>query len=203
MNAKYYSDKGLEYLENGDFNESIGYFKKAIEIDPKDPKCGIDYFNIGCAYFYMGYISEALKQWSIAKKHGDETANQYLRIYDIITSNRIVECYIRFIQLMKQFNHHPCEFCKRSDGLFYANSSQTLGFDKNHKSDGAISILGVCLYCGIQWDLLFHSVGSGIYTANPGVCNKDKFYLWGDKYLPIHFNDKYKRQWFEDDSDTD
>ena len=64
--ALYYSNKGTDYLIEGDFENSFRYLVKALELSPRDPAI---WSNLGVMYRMKGMYNYAEKAYFIALKH--------------------------------------------------------------------------------------------------------------------------------------
>lgn len=54
--AHYYFDKGTLYFQRNKFDKALVYFRKAVELEPKN---SLNYYNLGCLLSRMGQLNEA------------------------------------------------------------------------------------------------------------------------------------------------
>ena len=94
--ASSYNNIGSVYYKQGDHNEALQYFYKALEIDEKalgkeHPNTATDYNQIGVACYYQGDYQKALEYFekaysirmkALGPKHPD-TKKTLVEIYNV------------------------------------------------------------------------------------------------------------------------
>jgi len=61
--ADSYTNRGIAYVEKGQYDQAISEFNKALEINPKDTEA---YYNRGLAYYDKGQYDKAISDYTKA-----------------------------------------------------------------------------------------------------------------------------------------
>ncbi|KKQ79541.1 MAG: hypothetical protein UT02_C0032G0003 [Parcubacteria group bacterium GW2011_GWC2_38_7] len=105
--AKIYINKGIGYAKQGEYDQAILNFNKALEINPKHAEA---YINRGNAYFFKGQHNEAIKDFNKAIEIEPGNAEAYIsrgNIYSakseydeaIADLNRALEVNLRYARI--------------------------------------------------------------------------------------------------------
>lgn len=72
--AKKYFQKGLNYVQRGNYQKAIGEFKKSLDIDPSFPEAQ---YSIGASYWKLKQVEKAIPYFQKAIKLKPNFANAY------------------------------------------------------------------------------------------------------------------------------
>ena len=74
MDPEYYNERGLEYAQEGDFDNAIAEYTRAILLDPKFTSA---YHNRGFAYFKKQDFDRAIADYTEAIRLNPKYADAY------------------------------------------------------------------------------------------------------------------------------
>jgi len=99
-----HNNLGVEFAEQGRYDEALGHYRRALEIEPDNPKV---YSNLGTAMYHLGDNSKAIYYYekSLASQPGNVVAYNNLGQVYFSTGqvDRAIECYLSALKTDPDF----------------------------------------------------------------------------------------------------